>query len=82
MQNIGQIVTDVTKVSNLAQSFLSTCRLILEGVPITNGPNYRLKGELNSPVIADWVPCGEYSSCLIWLKNIRFTFLSFQFGNV
>ena len=44
MQNIGRIVTDVTKVSNLAQSFLSTCRLMLEGVPVTNGPNYRLKG--------------------------------------
>ena len=41
VQNIGRIVTDVTKVSNLAQSFLSTCRLILEGVPVTNGPNYR-----------------------------------------
>ena len=46
MQNIGQVVTDVTKVSNLAQSFLSTCRLILEGVPVTNGPNYRKKGGL------------------------------------
>ena len=32
---------DVTKVSNLAQSFLSTYRLILEGVPVTNGSNYR-----------------------------------------
>ena len=41
MQNIGQIVTEVTKVSNLAESFLSTCRFILEGVPVTNGPNYR-----------------------------------------
>ena len=41
VQNIGRIVTDVTKVSNLAQSFLSTYRLILEGVPVTNGPNYR-----------------------------------------
>ena len=39
--NIGRIVTDVTTVSNLAQSFLSTYRLILEGVPVTNGPNYR-----------------------------------------
>ena len=37
-------VTDVTKASNLAQSFLSTCQLILEGVPVTNGPNYRKKG--------------------------------------
>ena len=46
MQNIGRIVTDVTKVSNLAQSFLSTYRLILEGVPVTNGPNYRQKGGL------------------------------------
>ena len=41
MQNIGRIVTEVTKVSNLAQSFLSTCRIILEGVPVTNGPNVR-----------------------------------------
>ena len=41
VQNIGRIVTDVTKVSNLAQSFLSTYRLILEGVPVTNGPNYK-----------------------------------------
>ena len=41
VQNIGRIVTDVTKVSNLAQSFLSTYWLILEGVPVTNGPNYR-----------------------------------------
>ena len=41
VQNIGRIVTDVIKVSNLAQSFLSTYRLILEGVPVTNGPNYR-----------------------------------------
>ena len=40
-ENIGRIVTDVTKVSNLAQSFLSTHRLILEGVPVTNCPNYR-----------------------------------------
>ena len=81
MQNIGRIVTDVTKVSNLAQSFLSTCRLMLEGVPVTNGPNYRLKrgggGDKLSPIIAGWVPCGEYSSCLIWLKNICFKFLSF-----
>ena len=37
MQNIGRIVTDVAKASNLAQSFLSTYRLILEGVPVTNG---------------------------------------------
>ena len=41
VQNIGRIVTDVTKVSNLAHSFLSTYRLILEGVPVTNGANYR-----------------------------------------
>ena len=41
VQNVGWIVTDVTKVSNLAQSFLCTCRLILKGVPVTNGPNYR-----------------------------------------
>ena len=46
MQNIARIVTDVTKVSNLAENFLSTCQLILEGVPVTNGPNYRKKGGL------------------------------------
>ena len=41
VQNIGRIVTEVTKVSNFAESFLSTCPLILEGVPVTNWPNYR-----------------------------------------
>ena len=44
MHNIGRIVTDVKKVSNLAQSFLSSYRLILEGVPVTNGPNYSKRG--------------------------------------
>ena len=33
VQNIGRVVTDVTKVSHLAQSFFSTCHLILEGCP-------------------------------------------------
>ena len=46
VQNMGRIVTDVTKESNFAQSLLGTCWLIMQGVLFKNGSKYS-GGSLN-----------------------------------